>query len=57
MQLEVVLSPEELLAHLAFEPAPATVGGQVTPQITFTRKHLAGTTLESRSDLPALTMF
>lgn len=41
VQFEVVLPPEELLAHLALEPAPAAMGGQVTPQVAFTRKHLA----------------
>lgn len=40
VQFEVVLAPEELLAHLALEPAPAAMGRQVTPQVTFTRKHL-----------------
>lgn len=41
MQFEVVLPPEELLAHLALEPAPAAMCGQVTPQVAFARKHLA----------------
>lgn len=40
MQFEVVLPPEELLTHLALEPAPAAMCGQVTPQVAFTRKHL-----------------
>lgn len=40
MQFEVVLPPEELLAHLALEPAPAAMGGQMTPQVPFTRKYL-----------------
>lgn len=40
MQFEVVLPPEELLTHLALEPAPTAMGGQVTPQVAFTRKHL-----------------
>lgn len=42
MQLEVVLPPEELLTHLALEPAPTAVGGQMTPQVSLTRKYLAG---------------
>lgn len=42
VQFEVVLPPEELLAHLALEPASAAVGGQMTPQVPFTRKYLAG---------------
>lgn len=41
MQFEVVLPPEEFLAHLALEPAPTAMCGQVTPQVAFTRKHLA----------------
>lgn len=40
MQFEVVLPPEEFLAHLAPEPAPAAMCGQVTPQVTFAREHL-----------------
>lgn len=40
MQFEVVLPPEELLAHLALEPAATAVGGQVAPQVALTRKHL-----------------
>lgn len=40
MQFEVVLSPEELLAHLALEPASTAVGGQMTSQVALTRKHL-----------------
>lgn len=40
VQFEVVLPPEELLAYLTLEPATTAVGGQVTPQVPFTRKHL-----------------
>lgn len=40
VQFEVVFPPEELLAHLALEPASAAVGGQVTSQVALTRKHL-----------------
>lgn len=40
MQFEVVLPPEELLAHLALEPAPTSMGGQMPSQVAFTRKHL-----------------
>lgn len=40
MQFEVMFPPEELLAHLALEPPPTAMGGQVTPQVAFTRKHL-----------------
>lgn len=40
VQLEVVLLPEELLTDLAPEPAPTAVGGQVTPQVAFTREDL-----------------
>lgn len=40
VQFEVVFPPEEFLAHLALEPAPAAVGGQVTSQVALTRKHL-----------------
>lgn len=41
MQFEVVLPPEELLAHLALEPATTAMGGQMTAQVALTRKHLA----------------
>lgn len=40
MQFEVVLPPEELLTHLALEPASAAMCGQVTPKVAFARKHL-----------------
>jgi len=40
MQFEVVLPPEELLAHLALEPATTAVRGQMTPQVALARKHL-----------------
>jgi hypothetical protein len=40
VQFEVVLPPEELLAHLALESASTAMGGQVTPQVAFTWKYL-----------------